>query len=165
MEFTCRASAEGRLEIGTFNRARFVEFLRENPNALVKVSTILPESSKQRRYLEGSIIPLVTYYQEGLDHRSSEDCAKVREWLKLEFNSEAVVVGGKRVVMAKSTKGSKELNAFMERVVDWLTENYDPPLEAMDPDAYKLWRDTIMPFGGPDNYIDHLVETGILKPR
>ena len=31
------------------------------------------------------------------------------------------------------------------------------------PERFKLWRDTIFPFGGPDNFIDYNIETGILR--
>lgn len=163
MEFTCRASSEGRLELGRYNREKFVGFLKEHPNALIRISTVLPESKKQRGFLEGAVIPLVTFYQDGLDHRSSADNEKVREWLKLEFWSEFVLVNGKSQKLPRSTKGSEALNAFVEKVIDWLHENYEPPVEALDPEGFKLWRDTVRSFGGPTDYISYLVETGVLK--
>jgi hypothetical protein len=55
----------------------------------------MPESNKQRRYLEGAIISLITFYQEGMDHRNADDRASVREQLKLEFNGAMVFVGVK----------------------------------------------------------------------
>jgi hypothetical protein len=87
----------------------------------------------------------------------------VREWLKEEFNSELVIVAGKAHRVAKSTKGRETLGAFLERVADWLVENYQPPAQALDPEAFKHLRDTIFMSGGPDNYIDYLRECGILK--
>ena len=60
---------------------------------------------------------------------------------------------------AKSTKGRVALQSFLENVLAWLVENYAPPVEALDPEAFKVWRDTVFPSGGPDNYIDYLVET------
>ena len=30
-----------------------------------------------------------------MDHRNTDDCEKVREWLKQEFNGELVVINGK----------------------------------------------------------------------
>ncbi|MBX9823384.1 MAG: hypothetical protein K2Y27_00160 [Xanthobacteraceae bacterium] len=56
-----------------------------------------------------------------------------------------------------------ELNAFLERIVDRLVESYAPPAEALDPEAFIHWRDTLQPFGGPTNCIDYLCETGVLK--
>jgi hypothetical protein len=45
----------------------------------------------------------------------------------------------------------------------WLVENYQPPIEAIDPKKYKHWRDAIFPYKDPDNYIDYLIEIGILQ--
>ena len=67
--------------------------------------------------------------------------------------------------VAKSTKGRAALNPFVERVMDWLTENYAPPAEALDSERFKVWRDTIYPSGGPDNFIDYLVTINVLKPK
>ncbi len=66
-------------------------------------------------------------------------------------------------VVAKSTKGRAALNPFVERVLDWMNDNYAPPAEALDPERFKVWRDTIFSFGGPATYIDYNIETGILR--
>jgi hypothetical protein len=108
-------------------------------------------------------VPLLCFYDEKLDHRSNEDRQTMREVLKQEFNGQMVQIGGKMHVVGKSTKGRAILNPFVERVIDWLTENYAPPAEALDPEKYKEWRDTIFPDGGPDNYIDYLQEVGLLR--
>jgi hypothetical protein len=163
MEFQCRGTASGSLEFGPHNRARFKQFLTEHPGIRLKITAELPESRKLRGFLEGGIIPLIAYYQEGMDHRDADDRANVREWLKEEHNGELVDIGGTVHKIGKSTKGRAALNAFVERVMDWLVENYQPPQEAITPENYKHWRETIFPIGGPDNYIDYLVETGILK--
>lgn len=39
-------------------------------------------------------------------------------------------------------------------------ENYAPPQEVLDPERFKIWPDTVFPFGGPDNYIDFWVRLG-----
>ena len=78
-------------------------------------------------------------------------------------SAQTVVVGGKAHLVPKSTKGREALNAFLERVVAWLMENYEPPQEALNPENYKEWRDTIFPDGGPDNYIDYMVDMGWLR--
>ena len=122
---------------------------------------VLPESNKQRRYFEGAIVPLIAWYQEGLDHRNSDDLASVREWLKVEFNGETIQLGGKPIKVGKSTKGRETLNRFLEDVVAWLQDNYAPPAQALEPASFKEWRDTVM--AGPDNYIDYLAAKGILK--
>lgn len=163
MEFIGRIQKDGDIDFGERNGAIFRKMLRDNPGMLLKITQVLPESDKQRRFLEGAVIPLATFHQEGLDYRNPDDCRKVREWLKEEFNSELVVVGGRAHRIAKSTKGREALQPFLERVVTWLIENYAPPSEALDPDAYKHWRDTVFPTGGPDTYIDYLLTCGILQ--
>jgi len=157
---------EGKLKMSDYGRDVFTQFLQKNNGARIELTPVLPESQKLRNWFEGAVIPVVTYYQEGLDHRNHEDRAKVREWLKQEFNGETVVIAERQHVIAKSTKGRPELNKFVERVLDWLVPNYQPPEEALNPDKYKEWRDTIYPSGGPadpDNFISYLVSIGILK--
>lgn len=162
MEFDCRAH-NGGLQFNSYTRAKLLTFIKENPSMRFTLVADMPESGKLRRYYEGAIVPLIAFYQEGLDHRESEDRRKIREWLKQEFNGEMVKIGEKMQVVGRTTKGRARLNPFVERVVDWLTENYSPPQEALDPEKYKHWRDTIFPDGGPDNYIDYLAQLGLLR--
>lgn len=164
MEFQCRGTAEGNIQFTPYARATFKRFLAQNPGIRLTITVDLPESGKLRRYYEGALVPLIAFYQDNLDHRSGEDRRKAREWLKAEFNGELIEIGGKVQRVAKSTKGRDALNPFVERVVDWLTENYAPPAEALDPEKYKYWRDAIFPYGGPETYIDYLVSVNILKP-
>jgi hypothetical protein len=149
--------------MGQRNTAMFLNFVKENPRVPWKLTPMLPESGKQRRFLEGAVFPLITFYQEGMDHRNAEDRHRVREWCKEEFNGELVELGDKVHRIAKTTKGRDQLQPFLERVLAWVKENYEPPPEALNPDSYKEWRDTIFPYGGPDNYIDHLVSLKILQ--
>jgi hypothetical protein len=163
MEFPCTGNKDGTLTFGAYGRAKFKDFLRDHGPLRMHVVATVPESGKLRRFFEGALIPLITHYQEGMDHRNPEDRAKVREWLKEEFNAELVSVAGIVHRVAKSTKGSEVLASYVERVLDWMVENYDPPKEAIDPEHYKQWRDAIFPSGGPDNHIDYLIEIGLLK--
>lgn len=73
MEFQCLGTSEGRLDFGPYGKQKFQQFLRERPGIRLVVTAQLPESGKLRRYYEGAIVPLVTFYQEGMDHRSAED--------------------------------------------------------------------------------------------
>jgi hypothetical protein len=164
MEFICRPDGDG-LNLGERNTALFLAFVRKNPRVPWKLTPVLPESAKQRRWFEGGVVPLVAYYAENLDHRNPDDLRQVREWLKAEFNSEYVVVASKSHLVPKSTKGRDALQPFLERVVAWLVENYQPPQEALDPASFKVWQDTVFPSGGPDNYIDYLQSTGLLAGR
>lgn len=155
---------DGRISLGSpLNRDRVGKWCRENPGARIELRPILPESGKQRRYFEGAIVPLVCYFQEGMDHHDGEDLARVREWLKLEFNGEIIELRGKAHRIAKSTKGAA-LKAFVERVLDWVVEQYAPPMEALETAKWKRWRDEVYPIpGSADTYIDYLVELGLLK--
>lgn len=163
MEIICRP-ADGHLNMGQRNTAMFLEFVRENPRVPWRLTPILPESKKQRGFFEGAIVSLVAYYQEGRDHHNHQDLEDVREWLKMEFNGAFVELGGKVHRVAKTTKGRDQLQPFLERVLAWVMENYEPPPEALNPAEYKKWRDTIFPYGGPDNYIDYLRDISVL-PR
>ena len=152
------------LKLGSdFTRRLFKDFLKKNAGERVRIELVLPESRNQRGFLEGAMIPLITYSQENMDHRNPDDVRKVRGWLHEEFSNEMVVVAGKVKTVAKSTKGRKELKEFMEKVLDFMVEQ-GYQIDALNPEAYKKWRDEIRPFeGGPDNYIDYLLEIGGLK--
>jgi hypothetical protein len=162
MEFICRPDGHG-LNLGQRNTAIFDDFVKKNPNVPWKLTPVLPESNKQRRFFEGAIVPLIAWYQEGFDHRSSEDCRRVREWLKEEFNAEQIVIAGKVHRVGKSTRGRDALQPFLERVMEWLVENYAPPVESLDTENFRHWHDVVFPYGGPDNYIDYLMSLNLLK--
>lgn len=162
MEFICRPTERG-FNLGERNTAIFLAYVKENPRIPWRLTPVLPESNKQRGFLEGAVIPLVAFYDEGMDHRNYADVRRVRDWLKEEFFTEMVVVAGKVHSVPRSTKGREALQGFLERVLAWLQENYAPPAEALDPERFKEWRDTIFPNGGPDHYIDYLVSLNILK--
>jgi len=145
----------------SYEKANLAEYMKDNEGQPFKLTPDLPESSKQRAFFEGAICPLVAFYHEGMDHRKWKDVKKVRDWLKTELNGEYVEIGGTTHKIAMTTKGGLN-KGFGERVSNYLDENYAPPTDALDPEKYKHWRDTVFPFGGPDNYIDYLVEIKIL---
>jgi len=156
----------GGLAMNEYTKVHFKNFLKDNEGMRFEMVPLIPESNKMRRWFEGGLVSLITYYQEGMSHRNAEDKRKVREFLKAEFNGEVIVINGEKRKIAKTTKGRPELNLFVERVVDWLVENYAPPPEALDTKKYQDWYDTILPFSKPDepdNYIDYLITCGILK--
>lgn len=162
--FKGRFSKDGKgLIFSDFFRSKMLEYMRKNPGQPFEISPILAESTKQRGWFEAALCPLVAFYQEGMDHRNYKDIKKVREWLKIEFNSEMVNILGRVNKVAKSTKNELN-NGFLERVVGYLQENFSPPIEALDPKCYKHWHDSIFPYGGPDNYIEYLLKTNKLKP-
>jgi hypothetical protein len=159
--FKGRFTKDGGLNFGDYTRRKLKEYMKANPGMPFEIKPLIAESSKQRGWFEGALVPLVTFYQEELDHRDSQDLEKVREWLKIEFNAELVTIAGKVHKVGQSTK--RKLNqGFLERIVDYLEENYATPEQALNPTYFKNWKDTIFPYGGPDNFIDYLVENKIL---
>lgn len=159
--FTAISTGDGLDLISDYKRNEFKKFLLENKGIRLKIEPITPESKSVRAFYEGAVVPLFCYYQENMDYKNPDHLKKVREWLALEFNGELVNVGGKIHKVAKSTKG--ELGkGYIDRVMDYMADNgYE--LHLLDPTQYKMWRDTIYPFGGPENYIDYLVSVGKLK--
>lgn len=152
-------------KLSIYQSEQFRQYCKENDGQRLLIVPITPESKEQRKYFEGAIIPLITYYQEGMNHRSSADCEKVREFLKVEFNGEIVKVGDKVHLVAQSTKGKLQ-DGFLERVMDWLIENYAPPTEAVLPDSYKKWRDELrddLPDPEGADYISYLISKKILS--
>ena len=152
----------GSLRMNDYTKKGFIDFLRENEDMRLEITPLLPESQRMRGYFEGAIVPFITFFQEGMNHRDYKDLHKVREWLKTEFNGDVVLLGGKQHRITKSTKNL--LKGFMEQVLDWCGEQ-GYPIELLNTENYKKWRDEIFPTGeitDPDNYIDFLVQIGKL---
>lgn len=160
--FIGRFSQNGTLQFGGYTKMWLKDFMKENPNMAFEIKPLLPESKEQRGFFEASLCAVVAFYQEGMDHRNSDDIRKVREWLKQEFNSELVEISGKCHRVAQTTKNNLN-DGFIEKIVAYIEENFAPPREVLDTNKYKYWRDVIFPNGGPDNYIDYLVEINVLK--
>jgi hypothetical protein len=157
----------GGLTMNLHTKKHFKDFLKKNDGMRLEITPLLPESKKQRAFFEGAVVPLACYLSDNLDHRKWEDCKKMRESLKIEFNGELVPLMDKVVKIAKTTKGKLNLG-FIDDVIDWLEENYGiDRIELLNPDDYKYWRDVIFPHGDdentPDNYIDYLIQKGKLK--
>lgn len=161
-KFRGRFSNDGGMDFSDFTRAKLKMFIKQNPGMPFELQPIFAESTRQRAWFEGALVPLVTFYQENMDYRESKDLKTVREWLKIEHNGDLVAIGGKTHKVAQSTSNRLNLG-FLERVVDWLETNYAPPTEALDPKAWKHWHDAIFPYGGPEDYIGYLLERNILK--
>ena len=162
--FWATGKPDGGLNMGSeTNRIRLSNDLRKNVGARYKIERVTPESKQQRKFFEGAVVPLITYFQEGMDHKNTEDCDRVRDWLKVEFLGEFVTIKGKSIKRGRSSKG--ELNkGFLDKCVDFVEEQYGiDPAVVLNPADYKLWKDTIFPWGGPDNYIDYLRSLNKLK--
>lgn len=160
MEIICRPDGKG-LNLGERNTALFRAFVRDNPRVAWKLTPVLPESNKQRRFYHGAVIPLWAFLN-GQDHRDGQVLADLHEVAKLEWNATTVIIDGVPRKVGRSTRGRDQLQPFLERVVGYLVDNYAPPPEALDSNAFIVWRDTIYPYGGADDYIDHLKSIGVL---
>lgn len=132
----------------------FTEWAKKHPSTRVEMTPITPESTGMRRWFEGAVIPLITYYQEALDHRNGQNNALVREWLMQEFNGEFITVAGKSKKVARTSKG--KLKELSEKVLDWMADQ-GYKVELLVPADYQKWADEVHSFGGPETYIDYLV--------
>lgn len=160
--FRGRFKIDGGLDFGPENLRQLKIFIKKNPGMVFDIVPILPESEEQRGWFEGALVPAVAFFQSGMDHHNYEDLRKVREWLKIEFNGDLVVLGGKSIKVGKTTKRKLNLG-FLERITEWFVENYSPPPELLDPNKWQDWKDRVYPQGGPTNYIDYLVKINILQ--
>lgn len=123
------------------------------------IEEVTPESRNLRKFYHGAIIPLWAYLDDK-DYRDSTVLLKLHEVAKEEFNPEWVNVSGKMYKVGKTSKG-KELQPFVEKIIDFLVEQYGiDPLEVLNPDVYKDWASRIYPFGGPDTFIGYLISIG-----
>lgn len=167
MIFTARANREGRLHMTDYSKALLKKFASENPGMPFEIKPRLPESSKQRGYFEGCLIPLYMYFQENLDHHDSSQHETAREQVKNAFNADLSLnpITHSLEKIARSTKGRETLKRVSEELQEWLVDNYAPDADVMNPEHYKIWRDTVFPYGGPDNYIDYCAMKGLLKDR
>ena len=155
-------SLGNKLSFGTsYNRERFLWDLKENPHARYRIERITPENRKVQRFYHGACIPLWAFLN-GLDYRDGNILGELHAQAKREFNGDMIIVDGNPVKIGLSTKG--KLRVILDKFVDYLEENYAIDRdEVLNNEKFKYWRDVIFPGGGPDNYIDYLVDTGKLK--
>jgi hypothetical protein len=159
----CLGSDTGGLQMSQEQSATLRQFSRDQAGRRIRIelSPQTPESRKQRAFYHGAVIPLIAYFQEGMDYRNYEDLAQLHEWLKIELNGEFIEIKGKAIKVGKSTtKG--ELPAYVERVIEWMTEQ-GYPVQLLNPAEYKYWDTKVFPYGGPETYLGYLIETGRLQ--
>lgn len=158
-KFIAKATKDGGFDLGSdYNRARLKAHLKKNAGKKFRIEDLEVESLDQRGYFEGAVIRLWVYL-DGNDHKDSVRVKQYHDFAKEEFNPEYVKIAGKMRKRGASTKGKlKGEHGIIEKVIMFLEEQYGiDRMEVLDPKKYKDWRDTIFPFGGPDNYIDYLV--------
>ena len=134
--------------------------MKNNHGRLLVIKPKQIESSRQRGWFEGGLVPFIAFYQDNLDHRDVKDLENVREWLKMEFNADYVTINGKTHKVAQSTSGVLN-EGIIERILNW-AEDQGMKTEVLEPARYKKWKNEIYPYGGPDNYIDYLIKIKLL---
>lgn len=156
-------SNKGALSLGTeYNRARFKQDLRENDGARYRIERMTPESRDQRGFFEGAVIPLWVYL-DGNDWRNSNIVKHYHNESKKEFNGDFIIRAGQKEKIGKSTKGILN-KGFLDKVIDFLEEQYGiERIEVLNPETYKRWRDELYGTGETDDFIEYMVETGMLK--
>lgn len=143
------------MEFGERNRALFKHYLAEHPGMVLKITPVLPESQKQRRFYHGAVLPLWAYL-DGKDYRSHQVLDDLHEVAKLEFNGEVITVAGVPRKVGRSTAGMLR-DGFLERVIGYLEENYGiDPSQCLNPADYKHFIDEVLLYGKYDTYIDYL---------
>lgn len=156
---------DGRIEMSDFHKGKLRQAIRDNGGPIrAEIQTLMPESRKQRAYLHGALIPLWVKL-DGNEYRESSLCDFYFELFKREKFPEAVKVNGKIEIMAKSSKGSNNLNKIVEMMIDFLVEDYGlyHHSDVLNPENYKRWRDELFSFGKWDHYLEYAEEMGWLK--
>lgn len=153
-----------RIEISDYNSRLIKDEVRKHGSPIrAHITFSLPESSKMRRYVMGCLLPLAVFL-DGQEYRDSETCERYFEHYKKEFNPVALKIEGKVELFGQSTKGSKALKSFAEKLQDYISEqhgiNYDS--KATNPEEYKKWRDELSMLTN-DTWIEHCIKMGWLK--
>lgn len=152
---------QGKFKVDGFDfgktRDRVLDHCKHSAGQRFILSDLLPESSKQRKFFEGAVIPLWVYL-DGQDYKSSKLQSQYHEYVKLEFNPEFVKIAGKSHKVGGTTKG--KLNGddgVIDRVIDFLEEQYGiDRTKVLNPKDYKNFKDKIFMNGKFEDYIDYL---------
>lgn len=146
-----------------FARGAFKKHLVNNEGSIFDVVKRTPEESRSmRKFYHGAIIPLWAYL-DGKDYKDSAVLEAMHEVAKLEFNGDFIKIDGKTKRYGKSTIG-KLNDGFLNRIIEYLSENYRIDTSVvLSPDLYKKWKNEIWPYGGPETFIDYMLELKLLK--
>ncbi len=148
-----------QIQLSDYNSSLIKDKVRENGSPIrAHIVFSLPESRQARKYLMGGILPLAVYL-DGQDYKDNEVLERYFEHYKREFYPVAVKIEGKIELFGQTTKGSKNLARFTERLQDYLHEQHGVSYDnkAMSSEAYKEWRDTMASFSNED-WIENCVK-------
>lgn len=127
-----------------------------------EIHVLTPESSNLRRYVFGCLIKLLIY-MDGNDHKDAKVSEYYFENYKRELSPEVIKINGKVQVFGKSTKGSRALKSFAEKLQDVLHDEYGIRRDnkALSPDEYKKFAEEIYSFSGDyEDFVDYAVKLG-----
>jgi len=156
--------SEGRIEMSEYHKMQIRKALKDTSGPIrAEIQTLLPESRHMRAYVMGSLLPLLVYL-DGNDYKDTKICEYYFEHYKTEMSPEAVKIAGKIHLFGKSTKGSKALKVFAEKLQDYLSEHHgiDYDSKVTNPDFYKEWRDT-MSMDTTEDFLDYCKKLKHLK--
>lgn len=147
---------DNKFELTDYWRIQIRKAVKDNGAPIrAEIQTLLPESRKMRAYVMGSLIPLLVYL-DGNDYKDGDVCDWYFEHYKKEFTPCLLKVHGKIETFGKSSKGSKALGIFAEKLQDYLSEHYAIGYDSkvISPDFYKEWRDTFS-MESTDTFIEY----------
>lgn len=153
------------IEISEFNRKKLRQAVKDNGRPIKGyISTTMPESRKQRGYLMGGLIPLLVYL-DGNDYKDKDMLDFYFQEYKKELQPEFVTINGTPRKRGKSTKGSESLNQFIEKLQEFLAEQYgiDHNCPAINPEEYKKFRDEIYFDSEYEDFISYAVDMKWIK--
>ena len=157
MKWTAVSDGE-KLDFGDYNSASIRQHCKENPRMRYILSTFKPESSKQRKYLHGCLVPLFTFFNGG-NYKDSDSKDRFFELAKVEFNPGHVPFGKELKKVGLTSKGSVNLNKLCDGLSEWLMDN-GATVDLLDPDKYQEWDAT---YTGTMGYIEYLIATKSLS--
>lgn len=118
-------------------------FMRANEGKEIKLEPIDKITPEIRKYFEGCLVPAFFYFHP---HSHWKNFADAREAIKLEFGPGGRTISdihGQPIKVAPSTSNmsNKRFALMVESLTQWFMEN-GMPLDVLDPEEYKRWRDT-----------------------
>lgn len=140
-----------------YNKARFLAYAKSNPKHKYRIEPMVRDSLKQRRYLEGAVVPEYAKFQYNINPRDKDMRDIARGLFMRDFNH--LIVSdreGKPSLVAKSSIG--EVNEITEKYCEWAVENGGKiPNTAL----FKEWRDKYYSIGRWETFHDFLEYLGL----
>jgi len=152
---------DGGLLFGTPEQLK--EYAAKHEGGKFNIVPYVPESPRQRKFYHGAVLPLWAFLNDW-DYKDTDNLTFLHGEAKNEFNSEVMFLDGKKVKRGKSTKGA--LQEHIEKVILYLEEQYAiDRLKVLNPEHYRDFMDRVFMEGKYTDYIDYLIDLGILQKQ